>query len=259
MHRFYLPPDQHRGERLVLTEGEARHAAQVLRLGRGDQVTVLDGAGLELLCEIRETAGEKLEMAVIQKRLVPPLPCRVTLLQALPKARLIESILQKATELGAARFVPLLTERVVVQLDEREAARKAEKWQRVAIEAIKQCGSAWLPKVEAPMTPRQWLARQEPIELSLLASLQPHSRHPREHFEAFRATHRRPPRTACVWVGPEGDFTRAETETIQAAGALPITLGPLVLRTETAAVYCLSILNYELQAPQGVESEGRGA
>jgi 16S rRNA (uracil1498-N3)-methyltransferase len=246
MHRFYLPPEQCRVETLLLTGCEARHAVQVLRLGRGERVIVLNGEGLEFLCETRESQRGKVSLAVLERRAIPPLPCQSTLLQGLPKGQIIESIIQKAAELGASRIVPLLTERVVTRLGAHEAPRKTEKWQRAAIEAIKQCGLAWLPKVEAPLTPAGWLARQEQFELPFLACLQPGSRHPQPYFEAFRSKHGRGPRTACVWVGPEGDFTPAETDAIKAAGNLPITLGPRVLRVETAAIYCLSVLNYEL-------------
>jgi 16S rRNA (uracil1498-N3)-methyltransferase len=248
MHRFYLPPEQCRGETLFLSESEARHAVQVLRLRRGERVSVLNGAGLEFLCQTRDAHRSKVSLAVLEQQARPPPACQITLLQALPKGQIIESIIRKATELGAARIVPLLAERVVTRPSAREAVHKAEKWQRAAIEAIKQCGLAWLPKVQAPLTLQEWLARQEQFELPFLASLQPGSRHPRQYFEAFGASHGRPPRTACVWVGPEGDFTPAETEAIKAAGSLPITLGPRVLRTETAAIYCLSVLSYELQA-----------
>jgi 16S rRNA (uracil1498-N3)-methyltransferase len=247
MHRFYLPPEQCRGQTLLLTQGEARHAVQVLRLRRGERVIVLDGAGLEFLCQTLELERGKVTLAILERQTLPPPTCQITLLQALPKGQIIESIIRKATELGAARIVPLLTDRVLSHPTGRDTAHKAQKWQRAAIEAIKQCGLAWLPSVHAPLTIPEWLARREQIELPLLASLQPGSRHPRRYFEAFRAEHGRAPRTACVWVGPEGDFTPAETEAIKAAGNLPITLGPRVLRTETAATYCLSVLNYELQ------------
>ena len=98
------------------------------------------------------------------------------------------------------------------------------------------------------MTLEAFLTHQENFELPLAASLQSDSRPAREYFAAFEAQHRRKPQSACVWVGPEGDFTVAEMEAIKAQGAWPITLGRLVLRVETAAIYCLSILHYELQS-----------
>jgi 16S rRNA (uracil1498-N3)-methyltransferase len=217
-----------------------------LRLRRGERVTVLDGAGHEYFCTIAETVRGQVRLTVVEKQFIPPLPYQLVLLQAVPKGKLIESIIQKATELGATRVVPLLAERVVKQLDEEDAAQKAAKWRGVAVEAIKQCGAAWLPEVAAPLTPGQFLARREEFELPLVGSLQSDSKHPREYFRAFQTRHGRLPKSVCVWIGPEGDFSPAELAAIQTSGALPITLGRLVLRTDTAAVYCLSILNYEL-------------
>jgi 16S rRNA (uracil1498-N3)-methyltransferase len=249
MHRFYLPPEERKTGPLTLAGREAHHALRVLRVRHGDRVVVLDGAGKEFICDVESFDRDKVHLAVVEQKAVPPLPCQITLLQALPKAKLIESIIQKATELGAARIVPLLTERVVTELDEKHAGRKAEKWQQVAIEAIKQCGVAWLPRVEAPLTPAEFLARKESFELPLLASLQSGAQHPRNYFSRFEAQHGRRPKSACVWVGPEGDFSPGEVAAITGTGALPITLGPLTLRVETAAIYCLSILNYEIQSP----------
>jgi 16S rRNA (uracil1498-N3)-methyltransferase len=248
MHRFYLPPAQCQDSTLLLTDSEAHHALDVLRVRPGERVVVLDGAGHELLCEIQKPGHDQVKLTVVQRNTIPPLPCQITLLQAIPKGKIIESIIQKATELGAWRVVPLLSDRVTTQLDDESAAAKAEKWRQTAIEAVKQCGSAWLPQIEAPLTPKAYLARGDKFELPLIASLQSDSRHPREHFKTFYAEKKRLPKTVCVWVGPEGDFTPAEMNLVKSAGALPITLGRLVLRSETAAIYSLSVLNYELQS-----------
>lgn len=247
MHRFYVPPPECRGEVIQLTDNEAHHALRVLRLQVGDPVLVLDGVGHTLNCEVREVAKRNVTLAVKKKTYAPPLPCQITLLQATPKAKAMDYIVQKATELGAARIVPILSERVVVQLNEREALGKAAKLQPVAIEAIKQCGSPWLTRIDTPVTLKTFLARAETFELPLVASLQEDRQHPRDLIRQFEAQHRRLPATACVWVGPEGDFSPAEMELIRARGTLPITLGRLVLRSDTAAIYCLSVLNYELQ------------
>jgi len=231
-----------------LTGGEAHHALHVVRLRRGERVAVVNGAGTEFLCEVQDCARDKIQFAVAGKNSVPPPSCQITLLQAVPKGKIIESIIQKATELGVSRIVPLLSERVTTRLGNGSAAHKAAKWQLVAVEAIKQCGSAWLPRVEPSITPKEFLARKENSELPLIASLQPGSRHAREYFRDFQNSHGRLPKSLCIWIGPEGDFTPEEAAAIQAGGALPITLGRLVLRVETAAIYCLSILNYELQS-----------
>ena len=248
MHRFYLPPEHCRAAALTLRGGEAHHALRVLRVRDGERVVVLDGAGQELHCAVIGQKRDAISLEVVERKTFPPLPCAITLLQAIPKGKIFESITQKATELGVARIVPILSERVVTHLDSGSAEAKAEKWQQVAVEAIKQCGSAWLPSVEAPVTVKDFLAQPESFELPLVGCLENGSRHPRVWFEKFFAEHRRAPKSIGVWVGPEGDFSAAEYAAIQGAGARPITLGPLVLRVETAATYCLSVLNYELRA-----------
>ena len=247
MHRFYLPPESCRGPVLRLDKREAHHALHVLRLHRGDSVTVLDGAGHEFLCAVDAAAKDLLTLTVSEKKSARALPCSLTLLVAIPKGKIIEDIIQKSVELGVQRVVPLITERVVSQLDAVGAEAKREKWQQVAIEAIKQCGAAWLPTVEKPQTISDFIGRSEVIELPFVGSLQTAHRHPREWIAEFQQQHGRHPHSAGVWIGPEGDFTLAELQAIEAAGARPITLGALTLRVETAAIYCLSFLNYELR------------
>jgi 16S rRNA (uracil1498-N3)-methyltransferase len=180
------------------------------------------------------------------KNFVPAPPCSVTLLVGVPKGKIIESIIQKAVELGAQRIVPVLSERVVTQLDGEDTENKRDKWQNVAIEAIKQCGAAWLPKVEAPTSICDFRFTIYDFDLSLVGSLQKERRHPREVLREFETKHGRLPQSVGVWIGPEGDFTPDELKLIQDSGAQPVSLGRLVLRVETAAIYCLSILNYEL-------------
>jgi 16S rRNA (uracil1498-N3)-methyltransferase len=246
--RFYLRPDQCRESVLFLTGREAHHGLKVIRLRRGEQVTVLDGCGHEVRAEVEGFDRDKVRLRVLERRQAPTPPWQITLVQALPKGKLIDSIIQKATELGVSRIVPLVSERVLTHVPEKQASLKKDKWQLIAIEAIKQCGAVWLPNVELPVTPQKFLERKEVFDLPLLASLQKDSRHARGYFDEFGRKHQRAPNSLCVWVGPEGDFTAAEIAAIQASGALPLTLGPLVLRVETAAIYCLSILNYESQA-----------
>jgi 16S rRNA (uracil1498-N3)-methyltransferase len=197
---------------------------------------------------------DKVKLGVREAISAPAQRWQITLLQALPKGKIIESIIQKAAELGAFRIVPLLSERVVAaSIGKKEAQAKTEKWRLIAVEAIKQCGSTWLPQIDSPITPKEFLARSEPFELPLVASPRQGARHAREYFRSFQTEHGRMPATVCVWVGPEGDFSPGEIDLITSKGALPISLGPLVLRSETAATYCLSILSYELQSTTGLD------
>lgn len=250
MHRFYVPPDQFRGPTLRLTGSEAHHATRVLRVERGERVTVLDGAGQVFQCEVASADRREVQLQILERKNHPPPLCQINLLQAIPKGKIIESIIEKATELGVSRIVPMLTQHVSTRLDGGGAAEKGAKWQHVAVEAIKQCGAVWLPKVEAPVTPKEFLARGETFDLALVGSLQGDARHPGDYLREFKKQQGTRPRSVAIWIGPEGDLTLDELRMIQNAGAKPVTLGPLVLRVETAAVYCLSFLNYELQSPR---------
>ena len=248
MHRFFLPPEKCQGDSLRLDGREAHHALHVLRLKLGDDVTVLNGEGGEFFCVVEKIAKDFLMLAVRTEKFLPQKPCPISLFVAVPKGKIIEGIIQKSVELGAAGIIPLLTERVVTQLDQGGAEARREKWQQVAIEAVKQCGAVWLPRVAAPVTLTSFLAADNFPELMLVGSLQTERRHPREIFSEFNAKHGRPPKSLGVWIGPEGDFAPGELQAIVAAGARPITLGELTLRVETAAIYGLSVLNYEREA-----------
>ncbi len=248
LHRFYLSPAHSSGDILRLEGQEARHALRVLRLKPGDEAIVLDGDGHELLCEIENTSRDSLLLRVKKRAFAAPLPCPVTLLVAIPKGKIIESIIQKSVELGARGIVPLLSERVVTRLDSDSAAQKREQWRQVAIEAMKQCGAPRLPEIETPADVGHALSRKEKPELQLVGSLQKGRRHPRDIFREYEKANGHSPRSAAVWIGPEGDFTSDELRAIQNGGAHPISLGRLVLRVETAAIYCLSMLNYEFNS-----------
>lgn len=250
MHRFYLPPEQCRGDLLRLEGREAHHALHVLRLKREDSVTVLDGAGNEFHCSVAGLEKTRISLAIQDKTFTPPPSCPISLLVAVPKGRIIEDIIQKAVELGAHRIVPLLTERVITHLDQEGANHKREKWQQVAVEAIKQCGAPWLPNVETPIRLKAFLAQGNLPELTVVGSLQTKRRHPRQVLEEFQNQQGRQPASIGAWIGPEGDFSLTELQAIEASGAQPITLGHLTLRVETAAIYCLSILNYELSGEE---------
>jgi 16S rRNA (uracil1498-N3)-methyltransferase len=245
MRRFYLPPSECRADRLVLTGHEAHHAGGVLRVKPGESVTVLDGAGGELLCRVASLTRKELALEVLSRSTEPSPPWRITLVQAIPKGKILEAIIQKATELGVWRIVPLLSQRVTTHLEGEAIEHKAEKWRLTAAEAIKQCGQRWLPQVDAPITLPALLSAGEEFDLTLVASLQEDRRHLRTYFPAGADR----PRTIQAWIGPEGDFAPEEMAAIKGAGAQPMTLGPLVLRSETAALCALSILNHELGAP----------
>ena len=248
MHRFHLHPDACRGDTLTLTDVEAHHALHVLRVRLGEAVAVLDGEGGVFECAVAALDRRCVSLAVRQRRTEPRPDHQITLVQAVTKTRSMEWIVQKGTELGLRRLVPVLTERSVPQFPGAEAARKAGRWREIAIESLKQCGTPWLPEIRNPLPLSECLSEIPHPELGLVASLQTGASHPRRPLEAYRARQGCLPSEIAVWIGPEGDFTEAETAAICAAGAIPITLGPLTLRAETAAVCCLAFLGYELRA-----------
>ena len=249
MHRFYIPAENWNLDLLELDEAESHHALDVLRLKTGDRTVVFNGQGMEATAEITGVENRRVSLRAMQHAKTAPLPCRITLAQAVPKGKNMELIIEKATELGAAEIVPLLSERTVVQLDANEAARKREKWQTVAVEACKQCGQNRLPSVGRPVTPREFFHAGPRFDLMLIASLQPDAKPLKKILAEFVEDHKKRPASALILVGPEGDFTPAEIALAKSCGCSPITLGPIVLRTETAAIYCLSVLGYELLAP----------
>lgn len=241
MHRFHIPPGTANGDEVLLSPEESHHALRVLRLGVSDAVTLLDGAGVEARGAILAADKRAVRVGVRERIIHPALPCAVTLLQALPKGRLMDSIVEKATELGAARIVPLLTEHTISRPDDDHAASKLEKWRTTALEAVKQCGNPWLPRVEPPVTFAEQLRRKERFDVALVASLHPGARPMRAVFEEFEAREKRRPRSVAAWVGPEGDFTAQEIAALVSNGVQPITLGRLVLRCDTAAVATLAL------------------
>jgi 16S rRNA (uracil1498-N3)-methyltransferase len=243
-HRFYIPPHAWRPERLSLDSSEAHHATDVLRLQAGDRITVFNGQGDEAMAEITKVGKDHLELRALSTGKTPRLGCDITLGQAVPKGKNMDLIIEKATELGASCVQPLLSERTVVQFDADDAERKGLKWQRVAIEAAKQCGQNWVPRIAKPVSPKDFFHRQPRFDLMLIASLQPDAR----PLKQILAEITPPIRSALVLVGPEGDFTPAELSLAKSHGARPVTLGPIILRTETAAIYCLSVLSHELIA-----------
>ncbi len=200
------------------------------------------------------TEGSRKEIALrsLSVTKTDPLPVRITLGQAIPKKKNMDLIIQKATELGAHRIVPLLSERTVVRLDLDERLSRREKWQRIALEASKQSGQNWLPEVSAPQSLQDFLTSWAPnggsaSSLMLIASLESDAISFKEILsEHLKHNNGSRPGDALVLIGPEGDFTPSEIGLARSAGCQPTTLGPIVLRTETAAVYSLSILGYEL-------------
>ena len=247
--RAFAPDATPAAAEIRLSPAESHHLVTVNRCGRGDSVIAFDGRGHEWVTECIE-AGKN--SAVLRVKEAMPASVRsseITLGQALPKGSTMDDIVRQATEVGTARIVPLLSERTQVHLDGDRQDKKLEKWRTAAIEAAKQCGNPWLPEIAPIENFAAFIASAKHHDLTLIASLHAGATPLRTALAHYRTKHGAAPRRVLWLVGPAGDFSPGELTAALTAGFQPITLGPLVLRSDTAAIYALSILSYELGTP----------
>lgn len=246
--RFYISPSAWNPEAPALPPDEAKHCSQVLRLVAGDEVILFNGEGVEQLAVIDAIGRRDVQLRAGEVRETAPLKCKIGLGQALPKGKNMELIIQKGTELGVAEIRPVVTKNTIVRVDEKDGEKKREKWQRVAIEACKQCGQNFLPTVKSPAPLSEVLASvYGDYDLLIIASLQPVALTLKSLVAEYTQHHDATlPASVFILIGPEGDFTESEVAEALTAGAQPMTLGAIILRTETAAIYCLSVLGHEL-------------
>ncbi len=244
--RVFCQPSVTDPKEITLSPEESHHLVSVNRAQTGDTVVAFNGTGSEWICDLAEAdrRGAHLKVRLLQK--AKPLPWRITLGQALPMGTAMDSIVRKATEIGVSVIHPLESERTQVHLEGSRSDRKIEKWQTAALEAAKQCGNPWLPEIGAVTPASAFIETAGGYDLKLIASLQPGAKSLKSVLADYRAARGGSPLKVLWLVGPEGDFTPAEMNRAQTAGFVPITLGPLILRCETAAIYALSILSYEL-------------
>ncbi len=230
------PPDGGHPRLITLSEQESRHARLARRLSAGDEIVLFDGRGCEATGTITATSRGSVEVAVTQVQARRrPLP-ELTLAVAMPKGPRQDVVIEKCTELGVAAIQPLLAERSVAGVSDH----KRDKWRRATIEAAKQSGQCWLPELLAPTSLEECLARAMSFDL-VLAGILPRDREPTPILDLIERI--RNVRTVLALVGPEGGWTPAESDAMAAAGAIPICLGPNVLRIETAAIGVAAVLH----------------
>jgi 16S rRNA (uracil1498-N3)-methyltransferase len=241
MARFHLPRECW-GPEAALTGDEARHLSQVLRVREGGHISVFDGMGASAPAEVVRITRHRVELRIGEIGHSDARRPAVLLAQAVPKGKTMDWIVQKSVELGVAEIQPLITRNTVVQVGDDEAPKKREKWQRVALEACKQCGQNFLPAVAEPCDFASWIAGVgEMAGVKLIASLTDGARPFREVLRDLPGV----PDAVTLLIGPEGDFTPEETSAALAAGFVPVTLGDIVLRVETASLFGMSALRYE--------------
>jgi 16S rRNA (uracil1498-N3)-methyltransferase len=214
--------------------GAAAHLARVLRLRAGDLVTLFNGDGWDYPGVIVAIRGERVEVELRERVAgLPDSPLAITLVLGLARGEKMDLSVQKATELGVARIVPVTTERSVVRLDDEQGGRKLAHWRSVAISACEQCGRSRLPRIEAPLGLEAWLSGASVPARRLL--LLPGA------AVALGAIAAGPGELA-VLVGPEGGLANSEVTAATRSGYEPRSLGPRILRAETAAMATIAIL-----------------
>ena len=241
MYQFFVEPGQIQGREILIQGSDVNHIRNVLRMRPGEELSVSNGVdGREYRCHITDITEDavRCELRFIKEEGVE-LPSRIYL----PKADKMELIIQKAVELGVYQIVPMAAHRSVVRLDERKAAAKVSRWQAIAEAAAKQSRRGVVPRVQQVMGLDQALAHVRDLPVKLI---------PYELAEDMGKTREvlgklEPGQDIAVLIGPEGGFEGKEVESAVAAGAIPITLGRRILRTETAGMTVLSWLMYLLE------------
>lgn len=239
---YYTGAPPRAGSLIELDKNESHHLVSVLRARQGDAITLFDGSGKAWTGTIVES-NPKNAIVKIERHidLRPPF-CKITLAQAMPKAKGMEQIIQRATEIGISQIIPLKTSRTELKLDNERQERRIERWHMTAVEACKQSGYLLVPEISQIQTFKEFIKSiQNTNSLKLVASLEQDAKSLKNHLKEGT----RP--SSIIWlIGPEGDFTEDEYQMARESGFTPISLAKNVLRIETAVIYALSITDYEI-------------
>ncbi len=237
--RVYIDAELTPGSVVELPPETASHLAKVLRARSGDELVLFNGDGREFTGAIETVRGSRVQAAIGDGRTVDrESPFAVTLVQCVPRGDRMDFVVQKATELGVARIVPVLSQRGVVRLDERQAESKAAHWRAVAVSACEQCGRNRLPRIETARALLDYLAESSPSAGPRWV-FEPESSAPRPDLSPDTGGEGSPAAAAEIAIGPEGGFASDELEAFRVAGFSQVGLGPRILRTETAAIAAL--------------------
>jgi 16S rRNA (uracil1498-N3)-methyltransferase len=242
--RFYAPPDAISGtisgSPVELSADESHHLARVLRLGAGDEAFVFDGRGSEYLCRVVEASGKRARLEIIDAlRDIVESPLDLTLGQALAKGEKFDLIVQKATELGVTRIVPLVTEHADVKVGDGQAGKRIERWERISLEALKQSGRRRLVEITRPVSVKDFKVLYASSLLLVLSERGGASISAAVSGASSAAK-------VAAMVGPEGGWSESELELLGEAGARFVSLGRRVLRTETAAIVAAALIQHAL-------------
>ena len=250
--RIYFPGITGKDEIFDLGGENLRYVKSVLRMKKGDQLILFDGAGWEYETVIKNFSADGINVEVLGKNRIEDESPKITVLQALPKANKMDSIVRKATELGARTIIPFRSARSVPQLTADKAHTRVLRWRSIATEAARQCGRAYIPEVSDVLSFEEMLASAEGAPLKIIFWEEEVERGIKK---LLRNDRYEGAKDVTVMIGPEGGFSREEVESAVRKGFISVSLGRNVLKVETAAVTILSIIQYELGI-FGAEPEG---
>lgn len=241
MQRYFVTPDAVQDERVTITGDDVKHIVRVMRMEAGDEVIVCDGIGHAYRVELEETGNEQVVGRIVEtmEQKVES-AVKITLAQGLPKGDKMELIVQKGTEVGIARFIPTEMARCIVQYDAKKEQKRRERWQKIAKEAAEQAHRTLIPSVAESMTLKQLLRAKDGFDLIVVPYEAEKSQGLRTVLDQYPEA-----RNICVVIGPEGGIAEEEIEQALAAGAIPVTLGPRILRTETAGLVAATCIYYQ--------------
>ncbi len=220
---------------VVLPPEESHHLARVLRVQPGQEITLFDGRGGVADAVVGSVSKTAVEARISNHWKVPPPAVQIDLIQAVPKPDRWELVLQKAVELGATTIRPILTQHTGFKPN----PKKQERWGKMVLNAAQQCEVRWLPKLQPLEKFKTVLPTFGSYDLVLIGSLY-------EGTKPFREVSMAGKKKVALLIGPEGDFSQEEVDAAVSAGAIPVSFGDRILRTETAAIFGLSVLAYEL-------------
>jgi 16S rRNA (uracil1498-N3)-methyltransferase len=253
-HRFFIPPSWIRGNEVTVTGPQAEQIARVLRMRPGDEILVLDNSGWEIETRLVLVDRDAVHGKVLRRRLAHGEPrTKITLYQAVLKSRHFEFALQKSTEVGAVEFVPVIADRCVVS-DLEVVEKKRPRWEWIVQEAAEQCRRGRKPALRpALLFPQACEHARQSGGLSLIPwekegeqSLRALLRHRPAATERSPGREGRPPFAINLFIGPEGGFTNDEIDLAQRYGLITVTMGPRILRAETAGLVAAAVIFYEL-------------
>lgn len=243
MPRFFVPSDNFDGSRVKITGDDSYHIARALRMAVGDEITVADMQGREHTCRLSRIRDEECECEILSTRVGrTESPIEITLYMGYPKGDKLETVIQKAVELGALKIIPFESSRCIKRPRQDKAEKQGARLSRIAEEAAKQCGRSRLPEVLPPVSFASAIEGAKASELRLFCYEGDGTVSLRTVLDGAKSA-----KSVSVIVGCEGGFSLEEAELAIAAGLTPVNLGPRILRCETAPTYILSAISYAFE------------